>query len=311
MPHRFHLFPLLLLCSTCTGSLGTGTVSVLPIEDPGSILLQVNQLRQQHGSGPVAWRHDLAQEAQSWSYRQAAAATFVHSMSDYGENMMWETIGREVQPEASDASVARAVRLWYAENQWYDYDLNMFGVNTGHFTQLVWRSTNEIGAGAAWAPGTRRVVVTMLFSPPGNVVGAFGGNVMKPAQMPVTPSSTRSTREPGRPPSQEPGQRQDPPMSPSPKRPPKPLAMPRPMPSLKPSPKPPMGSPLPMPPPEHTSYTSGKEPVTQLGKNTTRRHQDHNPPPQPPQQGHGHLNSKSALVTIVATVLLALAWSSH
>jgi hypothetical protein len=89
--------------------------------------------------------------------------------------------------------MVNAVNMWYAEHASYNYSMPALAPDTGHFTQLVWRSTREIGAG--------------------NVAGAFMSNVrmastpatvtlvpprLPDARPPVTPESrTPSTRMQG------------------------------------------------------------------------------------------------------------------
>ncbi len=55
----------------------------------------------------------------------------------------------------------------------------------GHFTQLVWRSSRELGVGRAVGAdakgtGDQRVVVVCAYYPPGNVLNRFPDNVFKP-----------------------------------------------------------------------------------------------------------------------------------
>ena len=49
----------------------------------------------------------------------------------------------------------------------------------GHFTQLVWKATKEIGVGIYYKPGSGTYVVTRYY-PPGNMLGTFAPNVRKP-----------------------------------------------------------------------------------------------------------------------------------
>ncbi|KAH9513624.1 Golgi-associated plant pathoproteinsis- protein 1 [Bulinus truncatus] len=53
-------------------------------------------------------------------------------------------------------------------------------VTAGHFTQMVWRNSTEIGVGRSQAKSGRSIVVVSYF-PPGNVAGQFQSNVL-PAQ---------------------------------------------------------------------------------------------------------------------------------
>jgi hypothetical protein len=71
------------------------------------------------------------------------------------------------------------VDRWYSEIQNYNFDKPGFHAGTGHFTQLVWKSSKELGMGTAQAAdGTWYVVAN--YSPPGNISGQFPLNVLKP-----------------------------------------------------------------------------------------------------------------------------------
>jgi pathogenesis-related protein 1 len=41
---------------------------------------------------------------------------------------------------------------------------------TGHYTQMVWRSTTQVGMGQASCPGGALVIVAE-YNPPGNYIG--------------------------------------------------------------------------------------------------------------------------------------------
>ncbi|CAF4223576.1 unnamed protein product, partial [Rotaria sordida] len=49
-------------------------------------------------------------------------------------------------------------------------------MKTGHFTQVVWRSTKKLGVGVAYADEGRTVYVVAQYSPPGNYQGQYQAN---------------------------------------------------------------------------------------------------------------------------------------
>ena len=69
--------------------------------------------------------------------------------------------------------------MWYSEIQKYNFNRPGFSSETGHFTQMVWASTTEIGIGRAVKGQTTFVVANYL--PPGNVQGRFEQNVKQPS----------------------------------------------------------------------------------------------------------------------------------
>lgn len=58
----------------------------------------------------------------------------------------------------------------------YNYDNPNFSEKTGHFTQLVWKSTTGVGCGARLC-GIRGWYLACEYWPPGNVIGEFGEQV--------------------------------------------------------------------------------------------------------------------------------------
>lgn len=50
---------------------------------------------------------------------------------------------------------------------------------TGHFTQMVWRDTKEIGVGRAKGK-SGQVVIVANYKPRGNIFGQFTANVLRP-----------------------------------------------------------------------------------------------------------------------------------
>jgi len=97
--------------------------------------------------------------AQQWAETLLARKQFVHRpKSAYGENL-FETVGAHASP-------AQVVREWASEARNYDYASNRCHGVCGHYTQIVWRDTREVGCGVARGPG--REVWVCDYSPPGN-----------------------------------------------------------------------------------------------------------------------------------------------
>ena len=69
----------------------------------------------------------------------------------------------------SRASAAEVVGYWAAEARDYSYRANTCRGMCGHYTQLVWNDTREVGCAVASEPG--REVWVCNYDPPGNWVG--------------------------------------------------------------------------------------------------------------------------------------------
>ena len=124
------------------------------------------------GVPPLAWNETLAADARIWARELAATGRFEHSPDEpgkepQGENL-WAGTPRAFSPEAM-------VHLWAAEKR--DYQPGEFPNNSrsgdvenvGHYTQLIWRSTHEVGC--ATAVGQHEEVLVCRYSRAGNVYG--------------------------------------------------------------------------------------------------------------------------------------------
>ena len=146
-------------------------------------IAHVNLYRAIHAAPLITYSRNLEHNAQAWSNYMAATHRFEHSTGKYGENLAMMGAGTK-------NPCMKAVDMWYAEHEAYDYRQNKFIFNAGHFTQLVWKGTAEIGIGMATSD--RGVTyVSMWYNPPGNVLGQFTKNVYPPVilQQPVAPPS--------------------------------------------------------------------------------------------------------------------------
>lgn len=79
--------------------------------------------------------------------------------------------------------MANAIDSFYSEIKSYDFNNPGFSMQTGHFTQLVWKSSIEIGVGIATYPDQtyqHRTVVCISYRPPGNYDGQYPENVLPP-----------------------------------------------------------------------------------------------------------------------------------
>lgn len=62
----------------------------------------------------------------------------------------------------------KSIDAWYNEINLYNYSIPQFYEKTGHFTQLVWGSSQRIGIGIS-LNSNGILVVVMEFSPVGNI----------------------------------------------------------------------------------------------------------------------------------------------
>lgn len=105
----------------------------------------------------------LAGIAQAW----AEGCAFEHSGNGYGENLAFFS-GDESTPNT-------VVDAWAAEVTDFDYAANSCaeGKQCGHYTQIVWRTTTQVGCGVAQCnlEGFDGYLWVCNYNPAGNIVG--------------------------------------------------------------------------------------------------------------------------------------------
>lgn len=123
-----------------------------------------NVWRKRAGVPPLTWSPQLASYAQEWANHLHQRNLFEHRRNlPYGENLAWAG-GQQFSPE-------RVVNLWGEEVKDYNYAANSCtpGKMCGHYTQIVWRKTQEVGCGMA--RGNGKEVWVCNYNPPGNYRG--------------------------------------------------------------------------------------------------------------------------------------------
>jgi len=121
-----------------------------------------NEVRRQAGVRPLAWSDRLTAQAQDWANTLLASGKFAHRPhSATGENLF--------EIRGASATPAEVVAAWAAEASDYDYGSNLCHGMCGHYTQLIWKTTKEVGCAVAKS-GNREVWVCE-YAPPGNYIG--------------------------------------------------------------------------------------------------------------------------------------------
>ena len=133
-----------------------------------------NTLRALHDVPPLHWNPDMAALAKQYADLLIHNNTFEHGMlvdahgKRMGQNLAWGT--------SPTYGVKDAIMAWYNEGTHYNYSTPSFNPATAHFTQLVWKSTTDVGIGIA-TDGHKTIVVAN-YMPPGNANRTFLQNVL-------------------------------------------------------------------------------------------------------------------------------------
>ncbi len=121
-----------------------------------------NAVRARVNSPPLKWSDELASRALDWANTLLMRGEFSHRPnSPFGENLF------EIQ--GAPATPAQVVAEWAAEARDYNYASNQCRGVCGHYTQMVWSRTKELGCGVA--RNASREVWICNYNPPGNVIG--------------------------------------------------------------------------------------------------------------------------------------------
>lgn len=137
-----------------------------------AILDSQNAERSRVGVMPLSWSPKLAEGARAWAEELARTKTFEHSRpeadaDDLGENLWMGTKGAYSPQQMVDS--------WIEERS--QFKLGLFPavstsgnwVDVGHYTQLIWHSSKEVGCAIA-ANQSDEFLVCRYF-PPGNWIG--------------------------------------------------------------------------------------------------------------------------------------------
>ncbi|MCW5212657.1 hypothetical protein VU04_07075 [Desulfobulbus sp. TB] len=142
--------------------------------DPAAITAAHNKWRSQVGAPGLTWSEDLTNVAQDWANTlKRNGCGFYHSMKKgYGENLfmasplMWSDGRRELQK----ISPEQVTDSWGNEVKDYNYADNSCTGVCGHYTQVVWKETKEVGCAKAVC-GDKSQIWVCSYSPAGNMAG--------------------------------------------------------------------------------------------------------------------------------------------
>ncbi|XP_042150796.1 Golgi-associated plant pathogenesis-related protein 1-like [Ixodes scapularis] len=143
-----------------------------------------NYFRSMHHVPNLGLNKRLQANAQYWANhlaRQRFGQPISHSpeSAKLGENIYWY----EISSGSYKVSAESAIKYWYEEKKYYDYNHPHFSSKTSHFTQVVWKSSRTLGCAKSRAQEAHRYryFVVCNYHPKGNIHGEFGRNVLRPS----------------------------------------------------------------------------------------------------------------------------------
>ncbi len=124
-----------------------------------------NKVRQQHQVADLVWSETLAKSAQNFVNHCPSG----HSGVAYGENIFFAS---------AQFPLKDVFHHWYKEESLYDYRRPRLSKHTGHFTQIVWKNTTQVGcAYKADCTGKWKHIWVCHYNPKGNIRLRFAKNV--------------------------------------------------------------------------------------------------------------------------------------
>ena len=133
------------------------------------LLAAQNRYRAEVGVPPLTWSGTLAQSAQQWANQIAATGQFQHSGTPgVGENLWAGTTKAFSQTQMVDSWGSEKANF-IPGGTFPDVSSTGNWADVGHYTQLVWRNTTQVGCAIA-SDGQNDYLVCQ-YSPEGNFLG--------------------------------------------------------------------------------------------------------------------------------------------
>ncbi|XP_074617032.1 uncharacterized protein LOC141876372 [Acropora palmata] len=144
------------------------------------MLQEHNKLREIHLSPPLIRNRNMSLQAKALAIQLAAEANLRHSdkasRPDQGENLAMGCTSSGPGITAKDAA-----KEWYDEVCSHNFFNQAYQDKSGHFSQLVWNATRELGVGKAMGTkfGMNCTFIVARYRPLGNVGNEFATDVSK------------------------------------------------------------------------------------------------------------------------------------
>lgn len=151
-------------------------VTALTAAEQAEAVAAHNTLRTEVGVPNLQWSDKLGDSAQAWvdTLKKDKACKMVHSSAGVGENLYWASplTYSSGRTEVQAVNPTKVTASWGSEKKDYTYASNSCasGKVCGHYTQVVWKNTTEVGCGKVICDDKSQVWACQ-YTPAGNYVG--------------------------------------------------------------------------------------------------------------------------------------------
>ncbi|KAL3313006.1 hypothetical protein Ciccas_008393 [Cichlidogyrus casuarinus] len=138
-----------------------------------------NQVRHEHGVSDLVRNAELDEMAQQWADKLARDGSPSYSYKTYNGSLLGENVAlRFTVHDFMPASMLIDKWLNAADNYNYEREPTDEEIREwGHYTQVVWKNSKEIGIGRAQCSKLSKAFVVIFYHPPGNLRDQFVENV--------------------------------------------------------------------------------------------------------------------------------------
>ena len=132
-----------------------------------------NKLREKHQSPELVENEELNDLASIYAEslvndKKRNNQFIIYKGEFVGENII---ISESKKPEDTFKKILDEIKE-------YDFNINKFTKKAGHFTQLIWKATTDIGCGFCADKVNSKYYTVLLYYPAGNILGKFCENIL-------------------------------------------------------------------------------------------------------------------------------------
>ena len=136
-------------------------------------MLQIHcDLRKRHGIKELKLNEELNKMAQT--HAENLSVSNQSFVKDIYNN---EVLGLNVLVSDKNLEPEIICNEWYNESIKYNFNNHKFQKGTGHFTQMIWKDTKEVGFG--FEVKDNIIYIVAYYYPAGNIFNEFEKNVFK------------------------------------------------------------------------------------------------------------------------------------